>query len=149
MCFNPDTLEVEEEESGVYPWLSNKFKAKTGLREIPSKIGVYVCEFPRMIYVYHLCAQCLWRPEYPLDIPRHHIPWKWRYIQLWAAMWALGIQFKSFRRTDNILHHWAISADPHRFLSASLPSYIIKGKKISQTPRRQAAYILFHRWSWF
>lgn len=41
-CFNPDTLEVEEEESRVYPWLSNKFKARPGLCQIPPKTSVYV-----------------------------------------------------------------------------------------------------------
>ena len=58
-----------------------------------------------LFFIYLLCIQysvCVYvcRPE---DGTRPHYRW------LWATMWLLGIELRTFGRAGNALNHWAIS----------------------------------------
>ena len=61
-----------------------------------------------LIFIYLLCIQypvCVYacRPE---EGTRPYYRW------LWATMWLLGIELRTFGRADNALNHWAISPAP-------------------------------------
>ena len=53
---------------------------------------------------------------------RSWISWNWSYRQLWAVMWMLGIEPRSFRRAVSALNLWAISPVP---TSHSLPLRVL------------------------
>jgi hypothetical protein len=56
---------------------------------------------PAYMYVHHMHAWCLKRPE------GHQISWSYRW--LWATMWVLGSKPGSSARAASSLKHWVIS----------------------------------------
>lgn len=45
-----------------------------------------------------------------MEVRRGHcIRWNWRYGSLWATIWVLGTESRSFARATNALNHWARS----------------------------------------
>lgn len=70
---------------------------------------VYRCFACKYTSVYCLYAWCPWTPEEGIMLP-----WDWAYKQLWATVWELGLEPRSFRReasaTKASLQSWSTLA---------------------------------------
>jgi hypothetical protein len=52
---------------------------------------------------------------------------RFRYRWLWATMWLLGFELRTFGRAVSILNHWAISPAPKSVFSNGLRQTLWKG----------------------
>jgi hypothetical protein len=73
------------------------------------------------------------------------------YRWLWATMWFLGIELRTFRRAVNLLNHWAISSANLFELEVTLsPHYTSSFKHNARYNQLGNAYIERHhgRFNW-
>jgi hypothetical protein len=82
-----------------------------------------------MTFHYHEHSWCSQRSEENI-----WFPWDWNYVQLWAALWVLGIKPWSSGRIASALSLWAISPAP-------LPYYYYGACQLSHTDWLQAVQI--------
>ena len=68
---------------------------------MPSQIWLFFMCMPVLLTC--MCSMCMQCPGRPEEGVRSHYGW------LWATMWLLGFELRTFRRAVSALTHWAIS----------------------------------------